>query len=69
MSYKKQLQKIEKIFLTLIIFSIVFLVGISLFILRFTLRTINEVSILEKPKESNLHFDLLKAEKILFQEY
>lgn len=69
MSYKKHQQKLEKIFLTLIIFSIIFLIGTSLFLLRFALKTINEANFLEKPKESNLHFELLKAEKILFQEH
>ncbi|MGB9680753.1 MAG: hypothetical protein ACPLXL_00440 [Minisyncoccia bacterium] len=69
MSFKNQQQKIEKIFLFLIILSLVILSASTLFLIRFILKTVGDFSLREKPRESNLHFKLLEAEKILFQEH
>jgi hypothetical protein len=68
MFFKQKQQKFERYLLILVVISLVILVSFGLFFVIKVISIINEASFFEKPKESNLHFKILEAEKILFQE-
>jgi len=68
MFFKQKQQKFERSLLILIVISLVILISFCLFFLIKVISIINQVAFFEKPKESNIHFKTLEAEKILFQE-
>ncbi|MGE4554620.1 MAG: hypothetical protein AB7D02_00580 [Candidatus Paceibacterota bacterium] len=68
MSFKGKQQKTEKILIIGVISSLILFIGMTSFFLVKIFYIVNQASSFEKPKESNLHFKLLEAEKILFQE-